>query len=273
MGVDERQDVDRKVICNAMMDAVDVIGGQKCLRTLITALSTSCQGGSQNWRQIEALLFAMESISSSCRKCKDEMVAPLMHVLGAVPEAPVVQAAMCSCLATFAAWLPSLVDQTGTDPVALLLPVLLRNMTNPDWASPAVDAFYALCKSCRSHLPAHAGQLMEMHQQIIHAANAMHQWAPVGSNGFLMKESEAMLVTEALCHGITRTGNAQVAAQFINTVSEAMMHDLRETAFQTTQNQTKLIVLVSRVKAVFRNCGMETIAAQLLSKFQFQKLR
>ena len=271
MSSEERREVNRRNICVAMTDAVDVLGDQRSLQSLISALSNACQGGTENWRQIEALLVAIEAIYSGCRKCKTEMVGPLFQTLGAVPDTPVTQAAMCECLATYASWLPDLAEQTGSDPLVMLLPVIFKNMARAEWAASAVDAFVGLCKHCRPHLPAHIPELLDLHQQVLQAANAFHQWIPADSSEFLMKESDALEVMTALIHGMSRTENKEVARQFLWTLSEGILQDLNgalESLHSPTQHlEAKLQIFVARLKIVFKGNTMSVMSAQLLSDF------
>ena len=278
MSSEERREVNRRDIRVAMADAVDVLGDQRSLQSLISALSNAChQGGTQNWRQIEALLLAIESIYTGCRKCKTEMVGPLFQALGAVPDTPITQAAMCECLATYASWLPELAEQTGSDPLVMLLPVIFKNMAQAEWAVSAVDAFVGLCKHCRPHLPAHIPQLLDLHQQVLRAANAFHQWIPAESSEFMMKESDVLEMMTALIHGMSRTENKEIARQFLWTLSEGILQDLNGALESlnspTTQHlEAKLQIFVARLKIVFKGNTMSVMSAQLLSTLYASRL-
>ena len=268
MSEKERRDVKRREIGTAMQDAVEVIGEQRCIQSMVNALPGACQSG--DWRQIEALLFALESIAVVSGRVKTEMAAALFQALGALPDQIAVQSAMCGCLASYSTWLPTWHEQTGVEPLPTLLPVIFKNLTSPDWAAAAVDAMVALCRSCRSQLPVHAAELLELHRRLILAANAYHQWtAPV--EDFVMKESEAIDIMGALYQGMTKSHDNQVATQFITTVSEGILKDLAS-AIESSQAslaaaETKLVVLVTRLKTLFRNCAIRDLTGQLLGQF------
>lgn len=267
MSATERENIEREFIARAMMDTVGVLGGDSCLQWLLTSLTNACQNSQTDWQTIETVLFAIESIFHGCKKFKENAGA-LFQAFGSVPDHPVVQTAMCHCIARYNSWFSFWTEQTGVDPFTALIPFIFKNMKNFEWSFAAVGAFCGLCKGCRSNLPSHVDSLVGIYHQMIQAANASHQWTT--NAPFVLKEDDAMEGIGAMCYGMTKSEAQNVAASFVASISEGILNDLSQsyTPLQcpSPQEETKLVILVARLKTVFRNCMLQNVAAQLLSK-------
>ena len=95
----ERRDVKRHEVGTATKAAAQVTGERRCIQSMVDALPGACQSG--YWRQIEALLFALESIAVVSGRVKTEMAVPLFKAVDALPDQIAVQTAMCGCLPSY----------------------------------------------------------------------------------------------------------------------------------------------------------------------------
>eukprot|EP00210_Caulerpa_lentillifera_P000154 g149.t1 len=278
MSVRERRAIDRRAIWDAFLDTITVLGPNTFLTALINNLLelNSKPNPNENWREIEALLYAIKSVHGRCKSCRDQLAGPLFNTLGTVPDHPVLQSAMLRCLDYYSPWLPTLVHQSRTDPLYLLLPVIFKNLATKETSSSAVKAFHGVCGACTSHLEGYIPQLMELHDQIILAADVSHKWKVETEPSVILSESEALDVLSALVNGISGLESNELTIPVLTKISHGLIQSIRTTFGQTSltskETQEKLVILITRLKEFFNSCKNSEFSAQLLHEVMLDLL-
>ncbi|KAG6551513.1 hypothetical protein Mapa_006936 [Marchantia paleacea] len=167
----------RYAVADMLLDAAAVLGGDATLRLLSQPLLQMAanvgNGGSWEWRSVEASLYCIRAIAKSVPLSENLILPQVMGILSQLPPQPQLLYTSSLTVASLADWLGA---ASSARP---LLPLLLGLLTNAlsvpeDPCAAAALALKHVCDACSKELGQSVEALLDLYRQVMSGQGNFH---------------------------------------------------------------------------------------------------
>ncbi|KAI3438282.1 hypothetical protein D9Q98_000717 [Chlorella vulgaris] len=173
---DERSDFKRARVAvgDTLIDCASVLGGGRMLQLLVEPLlqlSKQVTSGAQfDWRTAEAALYCIRAVHRCAPLPGDALMVSLFGSLPQLPAEPLLQYTVALTVGAYSDWLADTAARSGQGRALLsqLLPMLMRQLSEPEASSASALSIRRLCDGCASLLAAGGSMdsLMQLYRQV-----------------------------------------------------------------------------------------------------------